>query len=910
MPRQFAFSAITPLEQPFLLLATVFICGMLSGSHWLTCHVWLSIILALWFLAGLALLFNRHSAMPILVAGFFVMGGTLVALDDASVGPDRIRSQIERGQPREDEPVLLEAKIARAPELAPDRLLLEVDATAVVLSRVRRRATGRVQLVISFNDEDDRRDYDALQLDYATRLRVLCHLRRPPGYQNPGTTSFQALLDQRGLDAVAAIKSPLLIEVLGTGRGSGFLRLLYSLRSAAIRSLLRTLSQPTSGLLVAAILGNHNFLDRRVAETFRSGGTYHLLVISGLHIALLASSLLFLTNLMVRRRSTRILLIISALWAFSIMVGAQPAVTRAAAMLSIALFGEIIFRRQVGANTLGAVALTLLAWEPRDLFNPGFQLSFLTVLAIVLGTGPLYERLRRIGQWKPSETTPHPPSCPRTIRRFAELVFWDAAAFRNQIEDSRIRYRLDKAKGLRLPPMLHATWIARAVFATLLTTIGIQSALLPLMILYFHRVSIIAPMTNVIEALLIFLLMISGCLYLLVLAVDERIAAPLARCLTELGRIAVEVSHFFDDVPHAAVRVPDFGERSVLVYGLYLLVVLCLVRILWRWNPLQLTTAVARQGFRRIGARVVSAAMIAAWVVFMWLLVAYPFEHRFVRGRLSVTVLDVGQGDSIAINFPRGTIMLLDAGGKLAFDRSGEGDTSTPFIEDRAGIGELAIAPFLWRQGVKRIDLIAATHSDADHVQGFDDIVPSFTIGRALSGPQLENEEAHRPFPFAITRKSIPRKTLSRGDAFEIDDVRVEVLAPFPEMRSPRFSPNDRSLVLRLVYGERRFLLTGDIESRTEALLVASSDDLRADVLKVAHHGSRTSSGREFLSRVAPQFALISAGSPSPFGHPHDEVISRLREMGAEILRTGSCGAMTFSTDGHDLTHQTFVKCR
>jgi competence protein ComEC len=134
------------------------------------------------------------------------------------------------------------------------------------------------------------------------------------------------------------------------------------------------------------------------------------------------------------------------------------------------------------------------------------------------------------------------------------------------------------------------------------------------------------------------------------------------------------------------------------------------------------------------------------------------------------------------------------------------------------------------------------------------------------------------------------------------------VLSPIGD-ESATTSDNNQSLVLRVRFGERSFLLTGDIEKEAEARMVASGGDLRADVLKVAHHGSRTSSTAEFLERVKPRFAVISVASPSPFGHPHAEVMNRLREGNVSIRQTSQCGAITISTDSHDLRVQTFAKC-
>jgi competence protein ComEC len=292
-------------------------------------------------------------------------------------------------------------------------------------------------------------------------------------------------------------------------------------------------------------------------------------------------------------------------------------------------------------------------------------------------------------------------------------------------------------------------------------------------------------------------------------------------------------------------------------------------------------------------------------MVVVWLVAVHPFRPRLERGRLTLTMLDVGQGDSLLVAFPGGRLMLLDSGGRLMFENGSRSDP-TVFIEDRPGIGEMAIAPYLWNLGVRRLDYIAATHSDADHIQGFVDIVPSFEIGTALRAPPISATDD--AFPASLDPRARVT-TLARGDRLAIDGVQVDVMAPFRDMLSPRYSANDRSLVLKLKYGDIAFLLTGDIEKRTEMRMLEAGDDLRADVLKVAHHGSRTSTTQAFLKAVNPSISLISAGSPSPFGHPHPDVLARLEEGGVQVLRTSACGAITISTDGRSIEHRTYVRC-
>src|SRR5207244_4821940 len=149
--------------------------------------------------------------------------------------------------------------------------------------------------------------------------------------------------------------------------------------------------------------------------------------------------------------------------------------------------------------------------------------------------------------------------------------------------------------------------------------------------------------------------------------------------------------------------------------------------------------------------------------------------------------------------------------------------------EDRAGIGETAVAPYLWRRGVKRLDLIVATHGHTDHTQGFADLVRSFKVGTALTGVLPSSDSQFEAFRRALAQAKVQLHILRRGEGFELDGVRVEVLAPFRDAVETAASGNNQSLVLRLSYGHRTFLLTGDIERQVEERLVASGDELRAD---------------------------------------------------------------------------------
>src|SRR5262249_36094639 len=163
--------------------------------------------------------------------------------------------------------------------------------------------------------------------------------------------------------------------------------------------------------------------------------------------------------------------------------------------LNIALVGQLIFRSSIGPNTLAASAIVLLAWRPRDIFNPAFQLSFLTVLMIVAFASPLYSRLKEIGQWRPSLSTPYPPRAPMPVKWLAESLFWDEREFREEMKRSPIRYRLEKWRAAMWMNKLRLQSAAAWTVITLATTTATQMGLLPLMIHHFHRFSIVSPIT-------------------------------------------------------------------------------------------------------------------------------------------------------------------------------------------------------------------------------------------------------------------------------------------------------------------------------------------------------------------------------------------------------------------------------
>jgi competence protein ComEC len=254
-----------------------------------------------------------------------------------------------------------------------------------------------------------------------------------------------------------------------------------------------------------------------------------------------------------------------------------------------------------------------------------------------------------------------------------------------------------------------------------------------------------------------------------------------------------------------------------------------------------------------------------------------------IDGRLHLAMLDVGQGESLVVTSPRGRVWLVDAAGAF---------------EGRSDQGRTVVAPYLWSRGVRRIEGIVITHAHPDHAGGLRYLLEHFDVGEVWEGPAPRGDVGYAAL-MGRTQGLAHRRTVFRGVSADWDGVRVDVLGPRPPAHAPWSIRNDDSLVLMLNHGHQRLLLTGDVEQRGERDLELPNPPI--DVLKVPHHGSRTSSGAAWLSTLAPRIALVSAGFRNRFGHPHPEIVTRYRTSGALLLRTDLDGTLTIDADGRAL---------
>lgn len=249
------------------------------------------------------------------------------------------------------------------------------------------------------------------------------------------------------------------------------------------------------------------------------------------------------------------------------------------------------------------------------------------------------------------------------------------------------------------------------------------------------------------------------------------------------------------------------------------------------------------------------------------------------QGTLKVAFLDVGQGDSILIQAPNGQTMLIDGGRAMS-------------------LADEVIIPKLREWGARQVDVLIPTHPDADHIGGLVGVLENFPVKLAALTGQVHTTQIYERLLTDIRDKNIEALPVRTGTAIPFDpSVKIEVLGP-DEDAVQDDDNNNASIVIKLTYGSTSFLLTGDAEFPQNKVVLSHGFDVRSNVLKLGHHGSRTSTNEDWLQKVQPQLGIISAGKDNSFGHPHPEVIEALGKLNIPYIRTDEHGTITVTSDG------------
>jgi competence protein ComEC len=695
-------------------------------------------------------------------------------------------------------------------------------------------------------------------LRYGQNVELDARVRPPRNYGNPGAFDYARFLARQDVywTASGAAGS---VRILPGRCGSAAQGFAMNLRAAALDRIARLYqgSAYNIGMMQAMLVGQSYQLQKVWTDDYRSTGTFHAIVISGTHVAILAAFFLFALRICFVPEQVALAATVAAAWLYAMVVGWHAPCVRAAAGLTVFAIGSFFYRRRRAMNLLATVALAFLVFDPEQLFDASFQLTFLAVAFLAAFAVPLIEATSGpLGRGLSDLTD---------ARRD---MFLPARVAQFRIEMRLLADTLRRSA--HFPPraarlaVIAPTRVILFVYEIAAVSAVIQLGLALPMVVYFHRVGLSGLSANAFVVPLLGVAVPLGFISLLTGSVW------VAKAVGGLLWLSQRVVNFHATIePHWRIPTPPLWLAVAFSAAL-------------------IAAAVARGRWFRTAAGAAVAALLA---LMLW----SPFSPDVPAGQLEMATIDVGQGDSIFVALPDGKRMLVDAGGIPAFRGQPKAQLD---------IGEDVVAPYLWNRGIRSLDVVAASHGHEDHIGGMPAIIDDFHPKELWIGAEPDSAP-WRAVREAAARNGVRIVSMQSPSRFAFGGAEVQVLAPMPGYVPGEAATNNDSLVLRLSYGRRSFLLTGDVERPVEQWMLYENEMDRTDVLKTPHHGSRTSSTAEFLDAVSPVFAVISLGLENSYGFPNREVLERLEERGVMVFRTDQDGLVSIRSDGRRLYVQT-----
>ncbi len=679
------------------------------------------------------------------------------------------------------------------------------------------------------------------------QIQFSTRLRRPYGTINPGGFHYGAYLERKGIQAVATVSGPDQLEIVHPVSSSfwrKFWNTIDQWRDQVQQATVATLHDPALGLFLGMVLGEQGFISQEIREAFMDTGTVHIISISGSHLGLIAFLTFFLVKGLVLR------LPVPWLEWLSVRITA----TRLAVLVTLPLVS--FYTLLAGAETATVrswimILLYLLAvWlgRERNIFT---FLVLAAVIVVVYHPQALYEISFQLSYI--------------SVLAIA-LVIQVTQQFSQKREDTN---PVTNSFAHRMYQWIQSTWWV---------SLAVTLATVPIVAYHFNQIAWMGLLVNFFVVPYVgFVVVPLGLVSAGTVLVTGADSLPLGMLNQTVLEGLTGIVQVCAKLPGAEWHVASPAILTILVfYGLLFTGLINVKRLICRWS---------------------CAAGVVMILIWWFWSPRVEWDHDSVR----VTFLDVGQGDATVVELPDGQVVLIDAGASYS----------------RLDMGQAVVGPFLWDQGIWKIDHVIATHPQWDHMGGLPWVIKKFPVGRYWSNGVTRENVFFQRVQEAIQEVGLNEQVAWKGkEITRAGPCRLKVLNPpfagisFPGGRSSSQSGselNNQSVVTKLECGLHSFLFTADAEREALGRLIQVPHKRVAQIIKVPHHGEKSSLNRQWINQLQGKAAIISVGRENRYGHPIPAVLEAYREMGFPIYRTDEDGAVqvTASLVSSNLLFQT-----
>lgn len=689
-----------------------------------------------------------------------------------------------------------------------------------------------------------KKDYEQ-ELEYGDIVIFNGIYNKPNGQRNYGGYDYSLYLKTQSIYGTIECSQ---IQLKSKKNGAFLQKYIISFKEY-IKSILKAnLDENEAELCIGLVIGDRTNLNENIQEDFKTSNLTHMLAVSGSHFVYIILAVTYINKFIKRRKLGQILMLI-VIFLFMNLTGNTGSVVRSGIMASLVVIASLIHRKSDIWNNMSIAILIQIIMNPYIIFDIGVQLSYGGVIGIVAFNNSVNSAIEKINiNFKKGEK--------KEIKQNSE-----------NLRNNTYKNLIDKIKSS----------IVNYVKEAISVTISANIVIIPIMMYTFNTVSLSFIISNLLAGAILGIIVLYAFALIFLYIILKKLVQPLFIILNLMLKVLIFIAHSCSLIPFSKIFVVTPNVVLIILFY-FILYIKSSEKFVNRNNTnLKIKKCVLTHFSIK---KVVNICLIITIVANFTLPIIISKKNN-----LEVNFIDVGQGDSTLIRVNNKTF-LIDGGG------SSYGETFD--------VGEKTLFPYLLDRGIKTIDYVIVSHFDSDHSQGLNFVLENMKVKNAVISSLGQDSSEYDTFMSLAKKQGTKLIFVKKGDIIKIGNSIIKVLFPDNEPIMDN-EKNNNALVFKFIWKNVSILFTGDIEEKAENKLLNlysnNLKELKANILKVAHHGSKTSTTKEFLEAVNPQIALIGVGKNNNFGHPNSGVIERLSSIGCKIYRTDECGEINIKFD-------------